>query len=94
MFQAYKMKMRNTPYPVRAYTYKNCSIGVSKDSENLTISICAHGVPIATLPDKEEIDGILAYLGMDLNAPYGHRVFEHVGDPSFGNTHYYSQALV
>ena len=57
MFQAYRIKLQKTICTgVRSYTYRNCTISVSRADGKLIVSIAPHGNPV--LPDKEEMDGI------------------------------------
>ena len=90
MFQAYKMKMVKTPSQVRSYIYKNCSVCFSREEEGLlVVSIAPHGD--LSLPDREEIDGILSYFGLDPDKPYETYEVPHRYTPAFGSTHYFVQ---
>ena len=91
MFQAYKMKFRGSvPFTqphTKAYTYKNCSILVTK-GDSMTISICPHyDLPF---PDEEETNEILSYLGMDPYSPYSFYIVQHP-DVQRGDTRYFVQ---
>lgn len=91
MFQPYKMKFMRAPYPLRSYIYKNCSIVVSREDGDLQVSICPH---IDTnLPEKDELDGILEYLGINPRAPYETFVIRHPGKFDMGDSTYFVQAI-
>ena len=89
MFQAYKMKMIKTPTRVRSYIYKNCSVCFSREEEGLVVSIAPHYD--MSVPDKEELNGILSWFGIDPDKPYETYQVRHWDDPAFGSTHYFVQ---
>lgn len=93
MFQPYRVKLQKTVFQgVRAYTYRNCSIGVSREEGKLTVSIAPHDYekkPV--LPGQQELDDLLAYFGIDPASPYETFQIKHHGRPGFGNTQYFVQ---
>ena len=95
MFQAYRMKLVKNNYPgIRSYRYQNCSIAVSKEDGKLEISIAPHDYEKEpSLPEKDELNGILSYLGFNPDAPYETYQVEHRGIRGFGNTHYFVQPM-
>ena len=90
MFDIYKLKYIGSVPFIEGYIYKNYTVTVSKESGYLLISLCPHG---ATLLGQDEICGILSYLGFNPAAPYEHKVVQHIGDPSLGDTNYYLQKV-
>lgn len=89
MFQSYKMKMVKTTSAVRSYIYKNCSVCFSREEEGLVVSILPHYD--LSFPDKEELNGILSYFGIDPEKPMETYLISHRGDPFVGNTRFFVQ---
>ena len=75
------------------YRYNNNSIIVSSDDKDNThlVSIAAHGYGKEL--SYEDKCAIVAYLGFDLDREIEEYKINHPADPSFGDTHYFRQAL-
>lgn len=93
MFQAYRVKMQKMVYPgVRSYTYRNCSIAVSRENGKLVVSIAPHDFQKPPrMPDKPELNDLLSYFGIDPASPYETYRVEHRGVPGYGDTQYFVQ---
>ncbi len=57
-----------------------------------TVSICEH-TGKNTIP-QEELHGILEFCGINLNLPIRTETVKHYGDPLFGDSQYYIQAVI
>lgn len=97
-FQRYRLKyvgrsMFGSGLTGTDYEYNNNTIVASTDEENniRVISIAAHGNR-GDLPYEDKCS-IVAYLGMDLDREIEEYKVAHPTDPSFGDTHYFYQAI-
>lgn len=98
MFKKYKLKyiemFYNNSIPIYIYKYKNCSIGKSAYKSRLCVSICPHGKNTSQLPlEKDEIEGILRYLGLNPDKDYRYSTVRHPYSTTQGDTHYYMQQV-
>ena len=78
------------------YRYKKeYSVGYSIEQfggeQSRVVSVCCHTGNIS-LPE-DETDGLLRYFGFDTKKHIKTTISQHVGDPTFGDTHYYVQKL-
>ena len=78
------------------YRYKkDYSIGYSIEylggERNRVVSVCCHAGN--KLLPEDETSGLLNYFGFDTKKQIKRSVSQHIGDPAFGDTHYYVQSL-
>ncbi|MBQ6481055.1 MAG: hypothetical protein IJI45_08060 [Anaerolineaceae bacterium] len=84
---------------IKSYMYKTCTVCASIMPPRAaigmpmrTVSICDH-TGKNTIP-QEELHGILEFCGINLNLPIRTETVKHYGDPSFGDSQYYIQAVI
>ena len=78
------------------YRYKKeYSVGYSIEQfggeQSRVVSVCCH-TGNKPLPE-DETGGLLRYFGFDTKKHIETSISQHVGDPTFGDTHYYVQPL-
>lgn len=99
MFQQKYMIPISSRFPgIKSYMYKTYTVCASVSSPRSalempmrTVSICDHAGK-NEIP-QEDLHGILEFCGIDLNMPIHRKTLKHTGDPTFGDSQYYTQPV-
>ena len=96
-FDKKRLKKISVGYDTTVYRYDNLSVVtfMSEDGPGLfykTISIAAHGSE-RSVPEEDDVRGILETLGMDLTRPIERGLGLSVGPCPCGHRFYYTQPL-
>ena len=100
MFQQKYMIPISSRFPgIKSYMYKTYTVcaSVSSPRSSLempmrTVSICDHAGK-NEIP-QEDLQGILEFCGINLNMPIHRKTLKHTGDPTFGDSQYYTQPVI